>query len=423
MTPFIRKTLPNGLRVIVVPMPYSLTATVLVLTATGSKYETKKLSGVSHFLEHMCFKGTVKRPSADAISEELDGLGARYNAFTGQEYTGYYAKVEKSLLPKALDVVADLFQNATLPAKEMDIERGVIVGEIEMYEDTPQRHVSDVFMELLYGDQPAGWNIAGTRETARGMTRDEMADYRRDHYVAEDSVVIVAGNVDGNTVLNDIEKAFDSPSHGAKSGKPAVDDGQEKPAVQISKYDSRQTHFLLGFRSFNIYDDRQKVARLLAAFLGGGMSSRLFKRVRTEMGAGYYIGADNDFFTDHGFLSVATGVDNKRVKEVVSAVLEELARAKDELLSEEELTRTKNFLIGNLFAGLETSDAIASYYGEKEILGRPMKTPEEIAKGVRAVSAEEIRDLAREIFVEKNLNLALVGPYESGDEFLPLLKI
>jgi len=420
---FQRKTLPNGLRVIVVPMPYSLTATVLVLTATGSKYETKKLSGVSHFLEHMCFKGTVKRPSADAISEELDGLGARYNAFTDQEYTGYYAKVEKSLLGKALDVVADLFQNATLPASEMDIERGVIVGEIEMYEDTPQDHVADVFMELLYGDQPAGWNVAGTRETARGMTRDEMAEYRRAQYVAEASVVVIAGNVDEKTIWDEVAAAFADAPHGARKGKPAVDDSQSAPVAKVAKYDSRQTHLILGFRSFNTYDDRQKVARLLAAFLGGGMSSRLFKRVRDKMGAGYYIGADNTFRTDHGFFSVATGVDNKRVKEVVSAVLEELARAKNELLSSEELTRTKNFIVGNLFSGLETSDSQASFYGGKEILGRPMLTPEEIAGEVRAVTAEEIRDLAREIFVEKNLNLALVGPYESGDEFLPLLKI
>ena len=420
---FQKKTLDNGLRVIVVPMPASLTATVLVLTATGSKYETKPLSGVSHFLEHMCFKGTVKRPSAQAISEELDGLGAQYNAFTAQEYTGYYAKVEKGLLPKALDVVADLFQHATLPAKEMDSERGVIIGEIEMYEDSPQEHVGDLFMELLYGDQPAGWNVAGTRETVRQMTRDQMAEYRKAHYVAGASLVVVAGNVDERTVWDSIAAAFAEAPRGEKSGKLKVIEDQKAPMVKTGKDDSRQTHLVLGFRSFDIYNERQKVARLLGAFLGGGMSSRLFKRVRDKMGAGYYISAGNEFFTDHGFFSVATGVDNTRVKEVVKAILEELARAKDELLPEEELVRTKNFIIGNLFSGLETSHSLASFYGQKEILSRPMKTPEEIAEEVRAVTAEEIRALARELFVTKHINLALVGPHESGDEFLPLLTI
>ena len=420
---FQKKTLDNGLRVIVVPMPASLTATVLVLTATGSKYETKPLSGVSHFLEHMCFKGTVKRPSAQAISEELDGLGAQYNAFTAQEYTGYYAKVEKGLLLKALDVVADLFQHSTLPAKEMDIERGVIIGEIEMYEDSPQEHVGDLFMELLYGDQPAGWNVAGTRETVRQMTRDQMAEYRKAHYVAGASLVVVAGNVDERTVWDSIAAAFAEAPRGEKSGKLKVIEDQKAPMVKTGKDDSRQTHLVLGFRSFDIYNERQKIARLLGAFLGGGMSSRLFKRVRDKMGAGYYISAGNEFFTDHGFFSVATGVDNTRVKEVVKAILEELARAKDELLPEEELVRTKNFIIGNLFSGLETSHSLASFYGQKEILSRPMKTPEEIAEEVRAVTAEEIRALARELFVTKHINLALVGPHESGDEFLPLLTI
>ncbi len=420
---FEKKTLENGVRVVVVPMPSSLTTTVLVLTATGSKYETKSLSGVSHFLEHMCFKGTKKRPTAAAVSEELDGLGARYNAFTGHESTGYFAKVENRLLSQALDIVADIFLNSTLPAGEMEKERGVIIGEIEMGEDDPQRHVADVFLELLYGDQPAGWNIAGNRGTIKKMTRDEMANYRAKHYVGSATVVVIAGAIDKKTIWGDIEKAFAGVSRDGKTDKEKIDDRQSAPAVKTFFKDTSQTHLLLGFRSYNVYDERQKTLRLLAGVLGGGMSSRLFKRVRDEMGAGYYVSADNDFFTDHGFFSVATGVANLRVKEVLQAVLEETARMKTENIPAHELERVKNFLIGGLFSGLETSNSLATFYGGNEVLGKPLKTPQEIAEDVRAVTAEDIRRVAEEIFSEEKLNLALIGPYKDAAEFLPLLKI
>lgn len=423
LLPYERKKLANGVRVVVAPMPASLTTTVLVLTATGSKYEAKQISGVSHFLEHMCFKGTIKRPSAQAVSEELDGLGARYNAFTGHESTGYFAKVENRLFPQALDVVADIFLNSTLPASEMEKERGVIIGEIEMNEDDPQRHVVDVFIELLYGDQPAGRDVAGTRDTIKNMTRDEMADYRAKHYVASATVVVIAGNVNLKTVWEDVLKAFDGISRDGKTDKEKTDDKQDFPAVKTTFRDTSQTHLILGFRSYDVYDERQKILRLLAAILGGGMSSRLFKKVRDEMGAGYYVSADNDFFTDHGFFSIATGVANPRVKEVMKAVLKEAVRMKTEIVPVAELERVKNFLIGGLFSGLETSNSLAAFYGGNEVLVKPLKTPQEIADEVRAVTAEDIRRVAEEIFSEKTLNLALIGPYKDAGEFLPLLKI
>lgn len=423
MSPYERKTLENGVRVVVIPMSASLTTTVLVLTATGSKYEAKRISGVSHFLEHMCFKGTIKRPTAAAVSEELDGLGARYNAFTGHESTGYFAKVENRLLPQALDVVADIFLNSTLPASEMEKERGVIIGEIEMNEDDPQRHVVDVFIELLYGDQPAGRDVAGTRETIKKMTRDEMAEYRAKHYVASATVVVIAGNVNMKTVWEDVEKAFAGISRDGKGDKEKTNDRQEVPSVKTAFRKTSQTHLILGFRSYDVYDERQKTLRLLAAILGGGMSSRLFKKVRDEMGAGYYVSADNDFFTDHGFFSIATGVANPRVKEVLKAILDEAVRMKTEIVPAAELERVKNFLIGGLFSGLETSNALATFYGGNEILEKPLKIPQEIADEVRAVTAEDIRRVAEEIFTEKTLNLALIGPYKDSAEFLPLLKV
>ncbi|MBI2049218.1 MAG: insulinase family protein [Parcubacteria group bacterium] len=305
----------------------------------------------------------------------------------------------------------------------MEKERGVIIGEIEMSEDDPQRHVVDIFLELLYGDQPAGWNVAGTRGSIKKMTRDEMADYRAKHYVGSATVVVVAGAIDKKTIWDDIGKAFEDVSRDGKTDKEKINDSQRSPAVKTFFKDTSQTHLLLGFRSYNVYDERQKTLRLLAAVLGGGMSSRLFKRVRDEMGAGYYVSADNDFFTDHGFFSVATGVANSRVKEVLQAILQEAARMKTEDIPAHELERTKNFLIGGLFSGLETSNSLATFYGGNEILEKPLKTPQEIAKEVRKVTAEDIRRVAEEIFMESKLNLALIGPYKDAAEFLPLLRI
>lgn len=420
---FQRKTLPNGLRVVIVPMPGNLNVTVLALTATGSKYETKDLSGVSHFLEHMCFKGTTKRPSALAISGELDGLGAQYNAFTAHECTGYYAKAEKRHLAKILDVVADIFQNATLPAEEMEKERGVVIGEIEMYEDNPQDHVGDLFMEAMYGNQPAGWNVAGTRETVRQMTREEMAEYRKDNYTAASSAIVVAGGFDEETIWEEISKAFVDIRQGEKAAKLPVDDSQKSPVAKVEHKKSQQTHLILGFRAFNVYDERQKTLRLLAAVLGGGMSSRLFQRIREKMGAGYYVNAGAQFFTDHGIFSVNTGASNARVKEVVQAIMEEVARIANEKVPADEIERTKNFLTGNMSVGLETSSAFAQFYGGNEILGKPLKTPDEIKKEVRAVTAEDIQQVAREIFVDNRLSMALIGPFKDGDEFLPLLHV
>jgi len=216
---FTKKVLKNGLRIITVPMKDNPTVTVLVLVEAGSKYETKKINGLSHFLEHMCFKGTVKRPKAIDISKELDSLGSQYNAFTAQEYTGYYAKGDAKHFKQIFDVVSDIYLNSTFPEVEMQKEKGVIIEEINMYEDMPQRHVQDLMMELLYGDQPAGWNIAGSKENILKMKRDNFVDYKKAHYLPEATTIVVAGQINEQNVLKEVKKVFDKISHGNKEQK------------------------------------------------------------------------------------------------------------------------------------------------------------------------------------------------------------
>lgn len=418
-----KTTLKNGLRIVTVPMPNSLTTTVLVLTETGSKYETKRINGISHFLEHMCFKGTEKRPTSRSISEELDGLGAKYNAFTSHEYTGYYAKVENRHFRKILDVVSDIYLNSTFPASEIEKERGVIVGEIEMYEDLPQRYVWDMFTDLLYGDQPAGWNIAGTRETIKTMKRRDFLKYKRSHYVASATVVVVAGKVNEKKAVSEVKDAFGSVSETEKYGKKKVKEIQQRPATILKYKDTSQTHLIVGFRSYDAYHKNNTVLKVLAGVLGGGMSSRLFRKIRDEMGAGYYVGADNDSLTDHGYFACFVGVDNKRVEEILKAMISELRLVRDEEVSEEELEKVKNYLIGNLYSGLETSDALATAYGGTAVIRKQLKTPEKIAKEVRKVTARQIQNVAQDIFRNDRLNMALIGPYKNKKRFTPILKI
>ncbi len=408
---------------IAVPMADNPTVTVLVLVETGSKYEKKEKSGLSHFLEHMCFKGTTTRPNTSDLSKELDGLGCQYNAFTGQEFTGYYAKGKAGDFSKLLDIISDLYLNPLFKEEEIEKEKGVIVDEINMYDDMPMQKVGETWMKLLYGDQPAGWTIAGPREIVRGMTRKDFVAYRNAHYVASATTVIVSGNIDAVNAFKDIAKKFKGISDGKKFGKKKTSDAQAGPQIATEHKETDQTHFILGTRSFPVGDKRNPILSVLGGILGSGMSSRLFRKIRDEMGVGYYVRAGNSTSTDSGYFAVSAGVANDRLVEVLQAVLVEFETLKQELVSQDELTKVKEHMIGMLYLGLESSDDLAEYYGMQEVMRREIKTPKEKEKIIRAVTAEDVRTMARKIFVEKNLNLALIGPIKDKEILQQILKI
>lgn len=405
-----KKILKNGLRVVTVPMKDNPTVTVLVLVGTGSDYEEKKLNGISHFLEHMCFKGTIARPNAQAISHELDALGSQYNAFTDHEMTGYYAKADSKHFKKIFEIISDIYLNSTFPEPEIEKEKGVIVEEINMYEDMPHRHVGDMFEELLYGDQPAGRNVAGTREIVRSMTRDDFINYKNLHYVSSATMIVVAGNIDETSVLKEVNKHFRGISQNKKGKKLKVKISQDAPKVLLKHKPSDQTHLVLGVRAFDLFDKRNPILAVLGGVLGAGMSSRLFIKLREEMGVAYYVRAGHDASLDHGSFQISAGVSNDRVEEVIKEILKECNRLKKDLVSDKELQKVKSFLIGNSKMSLESSDDIASFYGSQEILKNEMQTIEEKAKKIQAVTAKEIRAIAQKIFTNKGLNLALIGP-------------
>jgi predicted Zn-dependent peptidase len=414
-------TLPNGLRVLLIPMKEHRTATALVLVETGSKYETKEQNGISHFLEHMCFKGTTRRSSQQVIAEELDRYGAEFNAFTGHEYTGYYTKTAAGFLPKTLDLLADIYTNSLFKEEDITQEKGAIIGEINMYEDMPMRKVADLFMALTYGDQPAGWEIAGPKERVLAFTREDFISYRTMHYVPSSTLIVVSGKFEPKATLALVKKMFGGVPSAKKKGKLKVKEVQTSPQVLIRFKESDQTHVIVGVRAFPVGHRSHYPTALLAGVLGVGMSSRLFQKVRTEMGLGYYVRASHESFTDHGLVTASAGVVNERAEEAVAAIVAEFERLKVELVSEAELSKAKEMFAGRLLLGLESSDEIAEFYGGQEILREPIESPEEVIAKIRAVTPAEIRAVARKIFTNERLNCAAIGPWKDDKGFRKVL--
>ncbi len=403
-------------------MPGSQSTTVLVLFATGSKYETKEINGISHFLEHMFFKGTKKRPNTLAISEALDRVGGEYNAFTSQEIMVYYAKVAPEYVDLALDWVSDILLNSKFDAREIDKERGVITEEINMSLDNPMRYVGDLWEELLYGDQPAGWQVIGTKANIAKMSRRQFIDYFNAHYQAKNAVVCLAGQVDKG-VEKKVAKYFGGLKKGDGAGKAAVRESQSNPAALIHHKETDQTHLCLGTRAFDLFHKDRYALVVLAAILGGMMSSRLFISVREKKGLAYYIRSTTENYTDSGFFVTQAGVANNKVSEAIEAILVEYRKIRDQKISAAEIKKAKDWLQGRLRLGLETSDELASWIGLQELLRKEILTPEQIFSKIKAVSQADLQRVARDIFRPEKLNLALIGPFKDKERFEKLLKL
>ena len=371
----------------------------------------------------MVFKGTVNRPKVGQISEELAGLGAQSNAFTLQECTGYYAKAAARKLPEILDIVSDLYLNPLFNAEEIEKERGVIIEELNMREDRLPTKASELFYSLVYGNQPAGWGVGGEKSVIRTATKGDFLKYRRARYVMSGMVVVVAGRFNEKATIVQIRKAFGGLPKGRASAKPKTVERQAAPRALAHFKDSGQSHLVLGFRAFDLFDKRRYALQVLADAVGGGMSSRLFKRVREELGAAYYIYAGADLSIDHGLFTVSAGVEHSKLETVVRAVLEECRRLRDEEIPARELQRTKDHMTGGIVLGLETADEVADFYGSQEILTKKLVPPEAVIAAVRKVTAADIRAVARDIFKNDRLNMAVIGPIKNAKPLQKILKL
>lgn len=418
----ILKKLPNGLRIVLVPMPGNNTVTVLTLVAAGSKYETRQQSGLSHFLEHMCFKGTTKRPTAMDITYELDSLGAQANAFTGQEYTGYYAKSDVKHFHQVLDIVADVYQNSTFPSSEIEKEKGVIIEEINMYADMPDEIASENLEKLMYGDTPAGRSIAGDIPTVQKMSRKDFVNYHRKFYTAENTVIVVSGGID-EKIIPIIKQAFGGVVKKTKNKKPKTSDKQSGRGIMIHKKSTQQTHLAIGFRGYDMYHSDEVTASVLASVLGSGMSSRLFQKLREEMGVCYYVYANHQSTIDTGMFKIAAGVTNARTAEVVGVLLDECRRLTTELVPAAELQKVRDMIRGRMTLGLESSNSWAMYYGGQVVHDKPLQTIDEQLKKLEKITPQDLQKIAKKIFTEKRMNISIVGPSVKQGEIEKVFKM
>jgi len=405
-------------------MPSNPAVTSMVLINAGSEHERREESGISHFLEHMLFKGTEKRPKGIDISRELDEIGASYNAFTSREYTGFYVKSAKLHFEKVTDVLADIVLHSRLRDEDIERERGVILEEINMYRDLPQELVADMFTTLLYGDSPAGRDVLGSKETVGSFASTHFRSYRKRHYIPEKTVVIVAGGITEERARETVAKLFAEYPKGQKqTKKKKVGRFTPESRVKLSYKKTDQTHFILGSTTCDRYHEDVWTLGVLSAVLDGGMSGRIFQRIREELGAAYYASYGSSFYTDHGDWSLSAGVANARTQEVLRASLEELERVQRELVDPEELKKAQEYLIGSLLLSLETSGARARFYGFQSLFKEDqMYTPDELSKKIKAVTAEDIQRIAKKYFKRRSLRLALIGPHKNVASFEKLLK-
>lgn len=417
-------TLKNGLRVVFLPLRDAKTATVMVMTGTGSRFEKERENGLAHFLEHMFFKGTTKRPSAKAISEELDGVGSHYNAFTAKDRTAYYAKVSSRYLDTALDVISDIFLNSTLPGREIAKERGAIIQEIDMYEDMPMRTVDNVYDGLVFGtDHPLGRTILGPKENIRSFTRRDFARYLSRNYVPTNTVVCVAGSFAEEKVLSKIRRSF-----GRLKAAPAplslrFEGEQIAPRIAIKEKKTDQTQLMIGVPAYPYEHADEYAMEVVASLLGGGMSSRLFSEVRERRGLAYFIRAWTDKYTDVGHMLVQAGIEHGKLEKTVSTILGEFKKLKRTQVSAAELKKVKAHIQGSLELELEATDSMAENAASSVINMGRIRTADEIVKGIDAVTAADVQRVARDIFRSERLNLALIGPHAESARLLPLLKV
>jgi predicted Zn-dependent peptidase len=418
---FERTTLPNGVRLLTAPMPHVQSTSCFLMFAAGSRYETAETNGIAHFAEHMFFKGTERRPTAKDIAVEIDSIGAEFNAFTGKEYTGYYVKCAAEHAPVAFDVLVDMMRHSRFDAEEIEREKGVIVEEMNMYFDTPRDYLSGLYEQLLYGDQPLGWDIIGRKETVRGAERQTFLDYVGRWYQPTRLVVGVGGRFEPELLARVEELAGDFPAGETPGPDPVHVSSNGGPHVLVHTKQSDQAHVSIGVRSYPLVHPDRYALQLLSTVLGGGMSSRLFTEVRERRGLAYYVFGVNNSYTDAGSLYSQAGVDINRIDEAVTTIANELKRVAEEPIPADELEKARSFTKGRFVLQLESPHGTIMFGLRREVLEGRAAEPMEVLEGIDAVTAEDLQRVARDVIGRNGINLAVIGPFDDAERFEKLL--
>ncbi|MCM8745959.1 insulinase family protein [Thermomicrobium sp. CFH 73360] len=410
--------LANGIRIVTSRMPHVRSATIIIYVRVGSRYESAYLAGISHFLEHMLFKGTERRPDPVLISEAIEGVGGIMNASTGRESTDYWVKVPSAHVGLAFDVLADMLRHSLFDPVELEKERHVIVEEIHGIRDTPDDYIHDLVDQALWNGHPLGRPIIGSEETVEAITRDELIAYLHEHYRADRLVVAAAGDLVHEQVVELVEQYFGDLKPGPPADSHPARLADARPCVQLLDRPTEQAHLCVAWPALPYTDERRFVQGMLDAVLSSGMSSRLFKEIRERQGLAYEVYGYLREYADVGQGVVYTGTDVERAERALRAVRNELEKLVREPVPTEELERMKELRVGRIVMGLEDSRAVASWIGGQELVFGEVLTPEEVIARIRAVTSEEIQALAQELFRPDRFALAVIGPFDDPEPLL-----
>lgn len=414
-------TLPNNLRIITQKLESTKAVTILILAGAGSRYETKEISGISHFLEHMFFKGAEKYKNTKEVSEAIDSIGGDFNAFTGKEYAGYYVKAASSQIEVAMDVLGDMLKHAKFAPEEIDKERGVILEEYNMYQDTPMYQIGWDFEKLVFGDQPLGRDQIGTPEFIKSVTHDQFQDYKDKLYTPDNIVLALAGDVDHDKMMPLLEKHFAFGNQTKSFEFEPYKRHDKGDLIYLHNKKTEQAHIIVGGQSYEETHKDHWAEKMLGVILGGNMSSRMFLNVREAKGLCYYISTSADNFVDTGIFSTGAGVQVDRVDEAVEGIVAEYAKIRETKVPKEELQKAKNYFKGKMVLRLEDSEQYAHLLSKYELLHGSMMTPAEIDAEIDKVTADDVLRVARDILSKQNLRVGVIGPYEDKERFKKLI--
>lgn len=417
-----KTVLDNGLRVVTETMPYTQAASLSIFIGTGSRYEADAEAGISHFLEHLLFKGTEKRPTARDISEAIEGVGGMLNGGTDKEFTVYWCKVPRPHFVSSLDVLVDLMLNSRFDPAEIEKERQVIIEEINMSMDSPQTWVNLLVDRLLWPGHSLGRDVAGTRESVSAISREQMLGYLSSRYQPANTVVAIAGNIPHEEALAAVKQYLGKWPARRPAAKYTPYRPKPVSPVLVEKRDIEQVHLCLALPGLSLFHPRRFALDLLNVILGEGMSSRLFYEIRDKLGLAYSIHSYADHFLDSGSMVIYAGVDIKNLSKAVKAILEQLALLKD-YIPEAELTKARELSKGRLLLRLEDSRNVSGWLGGQEVMAKEILTPEQVVAIIESITADELKQLARELFVSSQLRLAVVGPVKQDEPLAGLLRL
>lgn len=409
--------LKNGLTLVTIPMPHLDSVTTLVAVGAGSRYESRRINGISHFLEHMFFKGSKKYPTAEVIANLVDGIGAINNAATSKEWTYYWIKSSAKHLELSTDILSSMLKDSLLDHNEIEREKGVIIEELRMYRDNPTRYVFDLYEQLQFGDQPLGWDIGGDEKTILGVSKPDFIKYVDSLYAPENMVLIYAGKLPKDIEALALKYFSDLPKRSSFKPPSYKKVKQTKPRVNVFYKKTDQANLVFGVEGYDRNDEKKYAARILSTILGEGMSSRLFIQVRERRGLAYHISCDHETYIDTGCFAAYSGLKLEKVYEGLKVIKDEMEAVISGGVTSDELKKAKEMIRGRVALRSESTNFLAEHFGTQFILDGELQSFEDYLKKIDAVTEEDVKMVAKELFKTEKYNLQVIGPFKSTAKF------